>query len=39
LWFFRLMAISWPRETVQFGNWADQVRAGSKPDFGVYLVY
>jgi len=37
--FFRLMAISWPRETVQFGKWADQVRAGSKPDFSVYLVY
>jgi hypothetical protein len=37
--FFRLMAISWPRESVQFGKWADQVRAGGKPDFGVYLVY
>ena len=37
--FFRLMAISWPRETVQFGKWADQVRAGEQPNFGVYLLY
>jgi hypothetical protein len=37
--FFRLMAISWPRESVQFGKWADQVRAGEKPEFGVYLFY
>jgi len=37
--FFRLMVISWPRESVQLGEWADRVRAGGKPDFGVYLMY
>ncbi len=37
--FFRLMAISWPREAVQFGKWSDEVRSGRTPDFGMYLVY
>jgi hypothetical protein len=37
--YFRLCGVFWKRDNGKLQRWAEEVRAGTVPDFGPHLVY